>query len=102
MPTTTTGSSTLRATAPYSGTLISDDPMNLDLQKQQAFFYLRAGMPEKARATFKNLVAADPKDTRSQFYLAESLSDLAQYEEAEKIYHATKELIHPQSTPPGD
>ena len=32
------------------------------------------------------LLAADPKDTRTQFYLAESLSDLEQYDEADKIY----------------
>jgi predicted Zn-dependent protease len=66
--------------------LINDDPMNLDLQRQQAFFYLRAGLPDKARSAFKSLVEADPKDTRSQFYLAEALNDLEQYEEADKIY----------------
>jgi len=66
--------------------LINDDPMNLDLQRQQAFFYLRGGMPEKARGAFKSLVEADPKDTRSQFYLAEALNDLEQFEEADKIY----------------
>jgi tetratricopeptide (TPR) repeat protein len=66
--------------------LINDDPMNLDLQRQQAFFYLRAGMPEKARAEFKALTEADPKDTRSQFYLAESLNDLERFEEADTIY----------------
>src|SRR5206468_8875219 len=68
--------------------LINDDPMNLDLQRQQAFFYLRGGMAEKARAAFKSLVQADPKDTRSQFYLAEALNDLEQYQEADKIYRA--------------
>jgi predicted Zn-dependent protease len=68
--------------------LINDDPMNLDLQRQQAFYYLRAGLPEKARAAFKSLLEADPKDTRSQFYLAEALNDLEQYEEADKIYRA--------------
>jgi tetratricopeptide (TPR) repeat protein len=66
--------------------LINDDPMNLDLQRQQAFFYLRAGLAEKARAAFKLLAEADPKDTRSQFYLAEALNDLEQYQEADKIY----------------
>src|SRR5437763_2392165 len=66
-------------------------PLKLEHKKLQDVFYLRAGMPEKARASFKNLVAADPKDTRSQFYLAESLSDLEQYEEAEKIYRALLE-----------
>ena len=66
--------------------LINDDPMNLDLKRQQAFFYLRGGMPDKARNAFKSLIEADPKDTRSQFYLAEALNDLEQYEEADKIY----------------
>jgi len=71
--------------------LINDDPMNLDLQRQQAFFYLRGGMAEKARAAFKSLVQADPKDTRSQFYLAEALNDLEQYAEADKIYRGLLE-----------
>jgi len=66
--------------------LINDDPTNLDFQRQQAFFYLRAGMAEKARARFAELLAADPKDTRTQYYLAESLSDLERYDEADKIY----------------
>ena len=71
--------------------LINDDPMNLDLQRQQAFFYLRSGMAEKARAAFKSLAEADPKDTRSQFYLAEALNDLEQYAEADKIYRGLLE-----------
>ena len=71
--------------------LINDDPMNLDLQRQQAFFYLRGGMAEKARAAFKSLVQADPKDTRSQFYLAEALNDLEQYADADKIYRGLLE-----------
>jgi len=66
--------------------LINDDPLNLDLQRQQAFFYLRAGLPDKARAAFNSLVQADPKDTRSQYYLAEALNDLDQFEEADRIY----------------
>jgi tetratricopeptide (TPR) repeat protein len=66
--------------------LITDDPTNLDFQKQQAFFYLRAGMAEKARARFAALLVADPKDTRTQYYLAESLSDLERYDEADRIY----------------
>jgi tetratricopeptide (TPR) repeat protein len=71
--------------------LINDDPMNLDLQRQQAFFFLRAGMTEKARAEFKSLVEADPKDTRSQFFLAEALNDLEQFAEADKIYRSLLE-----------
>lgn len=66
--------------------LINDDPANLDLQRQQAYFQLRAGQSEKARASFKSLLDADPKDTRSLFYMAEALNDLEQYEQAEKIY----------------
>jgi len=72
--------------------LIAEDPMNLDMQRQQAFFYLRAGQPEKARALFKSLSDADPKDTRSRFYLAEALSDLERYEEADKLYRSLLEL----------
>jgi tetratricopeptide (TPR) repeat protein len=66
--------------------LIADDPMNVDLQRRQAYLYLRAGEPEKARAGLKALVDADPKDTRSLFYLAEAYNDLEQYIEADKIY----------------
>lgn len=71
--------------------LIAEDPMNLDLQRQQAFFYLRAGQSEKARAMFKTLADADPKDARSRFYLAEALSDLERYEDADKIYRSLLE-----------
>src|SRR6185369_4262462 len=48
--------------------LINEDPANLDLQRQQALFYLRAGDAEKARVAFKMLVDADPKDARAQYY----------------------------------
>lgn len=71
--------------------LIADDPMNVDLQKQQAFYYLRGGLSEKARDAFKALVTADPKDSRSKFYLAEALSDLENYSEADKIYRSLLE-----------
>jgi len=73
------------------GPLMAEDPMNLDLQRQQAFFYLRAGQSEKARALFKSLADADPKDTRARFYLAEALSDLERYDEADKIYRSLLE-----------
>lgn len=66
--------------------LINDDPTNLDFQRQQAYFYLRAGQPEKARTRFTALLAVDPKDPRTQFYLAESLSDLERFDDAERIY----------------
>ncbi len=71
--------------------LISEDPLNLDLQRQQGFFYLRAGNSEKARALFKQISEADPKDGRTKFYLAEALSDLEQYDEAQKIYRSLLE-----------
>ncbi|MEO8380378.1 MAG: tetratricopeptide repeat protein [Acidobacteriota bacterium] len=63
--------------------LIDEDPLNLELQRQQAFFSLRAGDAHKARDRFQALLAADPKDARSIFYLAEALNDLEQYADAE-------------------
>lgn len=72
--------------------LINVDPLNIELQRQQAYFYLRAGSPEKARTAFKALVDADPRDARSLFYLAEALNDLEQYGESEKIYRKLLEV----------
>lgn len=66
--------------------LVNEDPANVDLQRQQGFFFLRAGMTEKARDRFQSLLKADPKDTRAQYYLAEALSDLEQYPEADQLY----------------
>lgn len=66
--------------------LVTEDPLNAELQRQQAYFYLRGGESEKARDTFRILTKADPKDERSLFYLAESLNDLEQYVEADKIF----------------
>jgi tetratricopeptide (TPR) repeat protein len=66
--------------------LVDEDPQNLELQRQQAYFYLRAGSASQARDRFRELVAADPKDERSLFYLAESLNDLEQYAEAGKYF----------------
>lgn len=62
--------------------LVDEDPLNIELQKQQAFFYLRAGDARAARDRFQNLLKVDPKDRRSQYYLAEALNDLEQYAEA--------------------
>ena len=75
-----------RKAAELLAPLIADDPMNLEMQRQQAWFYLRAGEASMAKDRFKALVAADPKDTRSLFYLAESLNDLQEYAEAEKLF----------------
>jgi predicted Zn-dependent protease len=66
--------------------LVADDPLNLEMQRQQAFFFLRGGDARSANERYRALVAADPKDTRSQFGLAESLNDLEQYAEAEPIF----------------
>lgn len=66
--------------------LVEDQPLNVDLQKQQAFYYLRAGMSEKARDSFEALIKTDPKDERSVFYLAEALNDLDDFSGAETIY----------------
>jgi predicted Zn-dependent protease len=66
--------------------LVSEDPMNLDMQRQQAYFSLRAGDARTARDRFKALVAADAKDLRSQFYLGESLNDLEEYAASEQIF----------------
>src|SRR5204862_121142 len=56
--------------------LIDEDPLNADLQRQQGFFYLRAGDARKAADRFKVLVGADPKDSRARYFLAEALNDL--------------------------
>jgi tetratricopeptide (TPR) repeat protein len=66
--------------------LIAENPMRLELQRQQAYFFLRAGDARSARDRFRSLLAADPKDTRTQFYLAEALNDLEEYAEAEKLF----------------
>lgn len=67
--------------------IIAEDPANVDFQRQQGYLYLRAGDAEKASALFKHLVELDPRDTRAEFYLAESLNDLNQFEEADRVYH---------------
>ncbi len=72
--------------------LIAEDPVSIELQRRQAYLYLRAGETEKARAELKTLVDADPKDTRSLFYLAEAYNDLEQYGEADKIYRKLLEV----------
>lgn len=66
--------------------LIDDDPMNLEMQRQQAFFFLRAGDATRARDRFRALTQADPRDARSLFYLAESLNDLEQFPESEELF----------------
>src|ERR1051325_3550270 len=85
--------------------LIADEPTNIEFQRRQAYLYLRGGEPEKARASLKALVDADPKDTRSLFYLADSYNDpdvlasygLSQlgkhkYDESAKTFQAMQKL----------
>lgn len=66
--------------------LIEEDPLNLEIQRQQAYFYLRAGDARNARDRFRAIVQADPKDARALFYLGEALNDLEEYAEAEDIF----------------
>ena len=66
--------------------LIAADPANVEMQRQQAYFYLRAGDARSARDRFRTILAADPNDVRSLFYLGEALSDLEEFEEAEAIF----------------
>ncbi|HXI14715.1 MAG TPA: tetratricopeptide repeat protein [Thermoanaerobaculia bacterium] len=68
------------------GPLIEQDSLNLDLQRQQGYFYLRAGEPRKARDRFKALLSADPRDERSLFLLAEALGALDEHVEADALY----------------
>jgi predicted Zn-dependent protease len=75
-----------RKAAEILAPMADDDPLNTDVQRQQAFFYLRAGDAQKAYDRFKALAAADPKDPRVRFFLAESLNDLERYADAEKVY----------------
>jgi tetratricopeptide (TPR) repeat protein len=72
--------------AEVMGPLISENPMNLELQRQQAYFYLRGGDARMARDRYRTLVKADAKDVRSLFFLAESLNDLEEYAESEKLF----------------
>jgi tetratricopeptide (TPR) repeat protein len=71
--------------------LIEDNPMSLELQRQQAYFNLRAGDARSARDRYRTLVASDPADLRSLFYLAEALNDLEEYPESEKIFRKLRE-----------
>ncbi len=66
--------------------LVEEDPLNLDLKRQQAVYFLRAGDATRAQAAFSSLVVTDPKDSRSQYFLAESLTDLERFPEADAIY----------------
>lgn len=71
--------------------LAEQEPANTDMQRQLAFFYFRAGDAERARDMFAQLLAVDPKDERSRFFLGESLTDLGDYVEAEKHYRVLME-----------
>ncbi|HET8799340.1 MAG TPA: tetratricopeptide repeat protein [Thermoanaerobaculia bacterium] len=66
--------------------LLDEEALNIEMQRQQAYFYLRAGNARAARDRFKVLVEADPKDLRALFYYAESLNDLELYAESEPLF----------------
>lgn len=66
--------------------LIEQDPANRELQRQQAFFYLRGGKPAEAKALVEPLVAADTRDNGARFLLAEALAELREFDKAEPIY----------------
>ncbi|HEU5162634.1 MAG TPA: tetratricopeptide repeat protein [Thermoanaerobaculia bacterium] len=65
--------------------LVEQDPQNRDLQRQQAFFYLRGGKPAEAKALVEPL-AEDSRDTGARFLLAEALAELREFDKAEPIY----------------
>lgn len=71
--------------------LVDEDPTNLELRRQQAFFYLRAGDADRAYDRFQAVIAADPNDQRSRYFLAEAMNELALHVEAEKIYRSLLE-----------
>jgi tetratricopeptide (TPR) repeat protein len=66
--------------------LVATDPENLDLRRQQGYFYLRAGESELALARFEELLAAEPDDKRHHFFYAEALTDTGEYARSEPIY----------------
>ncbi|HVT45375.1 MAG TPA: tetratricopeptide repeat protein [Thermoanaerobaculia bacterium] len=75
--------------------LIEQEPLNLDLQRQQALFWLRGGESAVAAERLTVLLASEPSDTRTKFYLAEALSDLSRPKDAEPLYRQLLE-IEPQ------
>jgi predicted Zn-dependent protease len=66
--------------------LVAEEDVNLDVRRQQALYYLRAGESEKARERFDRVLRLEPGDARSQFYLADALTDLGDHTAADKIY----------------
>jgi tetratricopeptide (TPR) repeat protein len=72
--------------------LIADDPMNVELLRQQGYFLLRAGSAAEARDRFRILTQGSPNDVRSLFYLAESLNELEEYAEAEPLFRRLLEV----------
>jgi len=79
-------SNEFRKAAEVINPLIELDPLNIELQRQQGLYYLRAGQSEKARQRFDAAVKADPKEPRSRYFLAEALSDLGELKQAEVIF----------------
>jgi tetratricopeptide (TPR) repeat protein len=72
--------------------LIEQDSSNPDLRRQQAFFFLRAGEHAKAIPVLEDLIAADPRDTRARFFLAEAHAESGDLQKAEALYRALLEF----------
>src|SRR6202142_859925 len=55
--------------------IVVEQPLNLDLQRQQALLYLQAEQPDKARTRLEEVLKADPEDAQTRYYIAESLNE---------------------------
>ncbi len=66
--------------------LVAKDPLDLEMQRRQGYFYLRAGEAAKAEQIMTSILAVDPEDRGARFFRAEALTDLKRPDEAEAIY----------------
>ncbi|MDX1582031.1 MAG: tetratricopeptide repeat protein [Thermoanaerobaculia bacterium] len=66
--------------------LAIQEPGNLEIRRQHAYFLMRAGRLEESRELLESILDSTPRDAASSFMLAEVLSELAEYEEAEPHY----------------
>ncbi len=74
--------------------LEEQEPGNIEMRRQHAYLLMRAGSFEQSREILESLLAEDPSDAASTFMLAEVLSDLHSYAEAEDYYRKSL-LIRP-------
>ncbi|MGA7616975.1 MAG: tetratricopeptide repeat protein [Thermoanaerobaculia bacterium] len=71
--------------------LIERDTLNSELQRRQAYDYLRGGDAAKARDLLEKILAVYPKDRPARTFLGEALSDLGEHEKADQIFTALLE-----------